>query len=883
MSGDLLEAAALGNLPEVQRLLPLAAPDDVRMAEYLARRNKQRNVQNYLKSLEEASICDAPVHIENKRLRTAANPSAPMYRLRFQLQYEPHLAGGKAHEYAAEYQPYLHVHLTHGLSRLDDDVSEGVLVVSPSMIQAQADGTHAVAVDLPFVPTRALQRQLAGDQKRLGSLPNTGIKSSMWTGTQSILKKTQLPASASIAVHAYAETATEDGKTCRTHAGTAYFLLSEVLSKDEQRADWQFTGKQPLVKGLTTISGARLHFSASGSALGAQPVSTRNAFDFAAPAVTSFMHIDDAGVNSVLTKTRNDMQAQIQDGLSLFVGDNPVVRRSDPSCLQGAFCPFFQTEVGLLSGSSFALLKARTSPAADYWETVCNIALARAGLSAERVLAGVAGQKSELAGDNSRAVLVPAYTAALKVMTSMFAVLPNNYVYEDDFVNANGETLMPKPSSTETDGTVQLVRPQGALAKAIPVQVTEEFQVPDVDGGGDCEDLAQAIHSQYYEFAEANLESVPRTATQQLLLEFQAIVQSNVYTPVLVLAAVTNKKQEVSVKEWDSSQPMWHTYAAFVPTSLFLNALSDGTTEGPHAGLRQRVLSSAYAKHYLSGAHEVHKELPVLIGEGTARSDPLPLPIASYYSPDQRAAAKERYSRVQAVQAKLMAATQGLPVNYTIPNYNLDDPDGAIARNDKDLSPFYKANSALYCSAFRDAGVLDFAFVQDQAATPVLSSDASHGLYFNQFAQPNWPASTRLVPYNPLSDEAAAITDDALAQLEPVPTAKRTAAAVATTSVPPELRPINATFGQRVTVETLTDTQSERDMPLPTSIITLSIRGEDATPDVLTKVTAAVTSVKDDCSAATVRTHYLADPPVPGDQTAVPPSVTHDIYVQVAL
>ena len=61
---------------------------------------------------------------------------------------------------------------------------------------------------------------------------------------------------------------------------------------------------------------------------------------------------------------------------------------------------------------------------------------------------------------------------------------------------------------------------------------------------------------------DATLAGGSRAAVRQLLRFYQQLARDNVYTPVMVLAAVTNKKLDTSVRPLSDEEALAHTYGA---------------------------------------------------------------------------------------------------------------------------------------------------------------------------------------------------------------------------------------------------------------------------------------------------------------------------------
>jgi len=222
-------------------------------------------------------------------------------------------------------------------------------------------------------------------------------------------------------------------------------------------------------------------------------------------------------------------------------------------------------------------------------------------------------------------------------------------------------------------------------------------------------------------------------------------------------------------------------------------------------------------------------------------------------------------------------------VSIEVPNRRIVDENGLIARDRADVSDFYKANSALYVSAFRDVGILDLAFAQKSEGT---ERELTHGLRFTRFSERTWNDDIRLVPYNAFTERQGALTDAVLSQLEPIPALRRddvVAGDIEKKGPPRPLLAIEALFPDsaepaRSTSVLLND--PERMPPPPTNIV-LSLRAEDITDESARQIVKAVAQTRSHFTSAHVHTRYLSDTPVRGDESALPPVILYDIELRL--
>jgi len=652
---------------------------------------------------------------------------------------------------------------------------------------------------------------------------------------------------------------------------------------------------------------------APASALSSSPV-IKGSSEPGAVLVTDVFHGDDR--NPVKAQqavaTAQWLAQQVDESLAVFFpSESAPLGRAKPEYMAHMHCPYYNTTAGLLWGSTYALRVPRAPPPAGYFTAALRAALLRNDAEAGHLLAAAKAQQA------APGKLLPGYTAVLATWASTLTVFANAMVYLDDFTNQGGRTYLARPDAgadhpgpdaakRSHTGRVRLlrrndvIRQTGAgdggrgndagrlLPRAHVIDIGEDYKIARLGQGDDCEGVAKEIYVQYWEFRRANFgddgpEQAHATADELALLQHMQthISRSNVYTPMMVLAGVTNKKLDTTVqRDMSVDEAMAHTYTALVPTGLLLDRLQDASDTDPRfAGDSEAIRGSKYATEFRQRQQGWHAGTSVLVCEGTARSSPLTQPTTAYYATAQEKAQAARAAAVRYnAQVRLM---QDLPldvVGLEILNRRIDDADGRIARDLDDASDFYKGNSAAYVSAFRDAGRLDLGFAMDDG-----NGGLTHGLHFNRFIASSWHPSVRLVPYNRLTAEHGAVADEVLAQLEPIPALRRDPAAAAAAKVPAELRAIEhlfpaATAAPASTASLLTNATA---MPLPPSTIVLSIRAEDLTDKTAASIVQAITKHRTLFTSATVAVHYLSDAPVPGDEASLPPVVQYDVSLRV--
>jgi len=755
----------------------------------------------------------------------------------------------------------------------------------------QTPTMREIVVDVPFNPAGAQYAKLDPEAVAF-SLP--GSRARRPFVPVDAQGRHTIPADATVSFNVYAETATHAGQLCRARAGEALMLVRDLLATtpstaDSVRAEWQTTGDVPLAKGFIDVRYAELvRHSAGGAAEIVQPDSVFVYAPIAAEA-TAFHEFDaTTEAQQAAADTAGELAERVNASLDVFYPrETAPLGVSVPGSLARMHCPYYNTSAGLLWGSNYTLHQPRATPPMHFFDKMLAATLLRNDADATHVLAAVKAQAV------APTVTLPSSRYVSKLFVEMLTVYANAMVYLDDFTNEGGRTYLaavdtsasPDASKRSHTQRMRLVRRTDATVasealKRDAVNVVEDYKDARLGHGDDCEGVAKEIYTAYWQFRRTPLAP----SSSPLLAHFHALARANVYVPALMLAAVTNKKLDTATHTLADEDALAHTYTAFLKTGTFLARLADAAATAPHAGLAARVRASKYAREYTPVGW--HAQLDdVLIGEGTARASAFVRPALTYYATDaERARTRRTATRRLAAQSALVAALPMNVVQIDVPNRRLDDADGALAADREDVSDFYKANSAAYVGAFRDAGVLDFAFAHAGAAT---ASGLTHGTRFTRFTEPAWTPTLRLVPYNALSERDGALADATLAQLEPMPAIRRDAAvaeAIEKIGAPASLKLVENLFSTSARAPgaaTALLLRTPAAMPdVPHSVV-VSVRAEDATDPVAHAIVAAVAGARHHFSAARVHTHFLSDVPVRGDETSLPPIVVHDIELQL--
>ena len=358
-------------------------------------------------------------------------------RVRLNVGYEPDLAGGRAHQYACEIRPALHVYFTHGLSR-------SVYVVPPSVLSSGRPGAE-VRFSLDLELDVAAYRSEMRSEANLWALP-CGAEGGLGA---------ELPADSYLAFVCYVETATENGgNTCRTNAGAASFLLRRSIFDDAgrvqtayvgERSVWQLTGETPLTKGFVRVH--RVEFIGGGAAA----IGTR----FAKQRETDVYHLDEQqqDLSDAFGRMRKRMDAWIDESMSVFFGDAAILGRSKPKALRRIHCPYYTTNFGISFGAAYTLRLPRSGPPHHYYVRILRMALIYNDTRAEVLLDVIRAQRE------STGQLHDGFRFSMKVYAEMLTMFSISMLYLSDFVNEGGETLAARRSSTD----------EGSLTRAVEV------------------------------------------------------------------------------------------------------------------------------------------------------------------------------------------------------------------------------------------------------------------------------------------------------------------------------------------------------------------------------------------------------------------------------
>jgi hypothetical protein len=434
--------------------------------------------------------------------------------------------------------------------------------------------------------------------------------------------------------------------------------------------------------------------------------------------------------------------------------DPPSLARSTQSWMRPVHCPRFQTPFLLVPGSAYVLPRPRRPQGLAFFRQCARIALRRCNVAADDVI--LLGDEIRKANLANPAVLPPALQAMLGGLSALLAtfltVYPNAKPYIEDFVRD----------------------PKAGPGPA--VDIAEDYKYVRGLGAGDCEDVDEESNLEFLQFcdlyraltgaltapgecgkdAETGFRSEEDCDEMRVLRTL--VVFARLFVPCSSLFVVTNKKLDPSVGSVRSagamsdSDVLAHTVFVLVPAAQFWDACPSDLI---------RRTSRFFRTEYVRRGWHTH--LQPIVCEGTSRMDSRVRPIADYLGGDAKLirAAVAILEQRRAVLHRLHTVDDALGREPFVTEAFQDahGPHGWPAKN-PDLSEFYKVAISLYTPTFVDTRVLDFAYVYEDTRT--------YGVYFNDVVTQS--PRLRILPYYRYTTREAALVDDVLLHLEPLPT-----------------------------------------------------------------------------------------------------------------
>jgi len=513
-------------------------------------------------------------------------------------------------------------------------------------------------------------------------------------------------ASTAVIVRAYATTWTKARQRCWSHAGTAVIELSELVRGGALRVNLVQNRDNDMGSSETheLLKGALVVRDVRVGAA-LRTLNTRNAFDIDADSRTA-------------ESAAGQLVGVINRGMSEFFGRGAVLRRPTIAALTPFHCPEFRTPRMPLPASAYALLAPTGATDVAYYEQLLDVALARSALTRDDVDALAAAP----AGSYRRAAL-----ASLAVRT--VTAFATSQCYLSDFLNRNVA---------------------GQRYRAELLEEDEDFKVCRLTGADDCEGCALEVHMHVRELVAAPDDAVARMSDE--LRAVRRLLAH--YVPTLALGCVTNAR--MTAAELDQSAALAHTFATLLPRALVLDWAPPALRDELVGALNDYTLDAA------------SRDLPVLIGEGTAPIDPAMRPVAAYYAANSAAlrralaAAAARRRLTELVSSELERAGAGAGA-ADIEVFGAPDRAAPGA----DFSNFYKYAVSFATPALGAARLYDWALVY--------ARDSETRRTFGVTANDLLDASERIgtVPFLEFSEHEARVCDAVLADQQPIPVLRR--------------------------------------------------------------------------------------------------------------
>jgi len=663
--------------------------------------------------------------------------TTPSFELRFEMLYTPEIAGGTGYR-CERYPLWVQIFTSHELRPRKP--------LTMSFPQPEYDRLAAVrSVSLPLT-TPASELDVYAPLRDAG-----GYASFAAVGRR--FEPGRASRSSSLIFNAYATTVAEDGNVVPTRVGTVRVSMRQLLEMlrrpGEQRSfavvqntanppeEKRVEGRGPrrpdgaLRKGVITVRHARL-YNASGS----------------------HASVDDFERSVILpSQPQIDNETDEQRGAIAEVMRDLVVRsltaftsRNGPALLPTPTKPFLahfhcpEWRMSYLFTPAFAYLAYRShlpSARSFYTEAVrhslrrCHLRAEEAIDYGERLLAdGAIGQREH------------AFTRLLVMTITIYA---NSMPYLDDFTNEN---VASAPYSEDR------------------IELTEDFKSARICGGDDCEGTG---HEPLLEACELLERLEPRggegSAYDDLLDVMVRVLRC--YVVCLSLHAVTNKKAvpAAHLDVADDSVPA-HTICVLIPYAQFERWTADDIGE-------RRLRATRFYRQRAAAIEHAPARLPLLIVDGTARSDPTMLPLSEHFSADERArgvygrALRHLHDKCLFVdEARKRCAGTRLTIELFASEPELTE---AHRNNSADVSDFYKYTVKMQTLATAELGLCDFAAVMrpTHGGRGAGAQRGTYGAYFNQVLLQS--DKVALVPYLHITPAQMAAIDMLLASEEFVP------------------------------------------------------------------------------------------------------------------
>jgi hypothetical protein len=352
--------------------------------------------------------------------------------------------------------------------------------------------------------------------------------------------------------------------------------------------------------------------------------------------------------------------------------------------------------------------------------------------------------------------------AFLCFISRLVTLFATSMCYLDDFVNSNKA---------------------GSPISEANIEITEDMKSPRVTRADDCEGTALEAFMECVELIEriARLSSPSSSSPEDRLLA-QVSSTLPLYVPCMSLFAVTNKKAVPAsalgaMAAGGGDEVPAHTIALLIPYHQFERWVADSFS-------RERLRGTKFYRARAAALEQCERagcKLPLLLLDGTARSDPEMLPVSEYFSANEKAdgtfgrALNDLHDRLLLTDRVLDGIKNTrLSTELFVSEAQLTDEH---KKNKRDVSDFYKLTVKVQTLATAEFGQCDFAAVYRKPP----ATKCTYGVFFNDFALLS--DNVGLTPYLTVKPLDMAKIDMLLAGEEFVPPLAATPSAVSTLDV----------------------------------------------------------------------------------------------------
>jgi hypothetical protein len=659
--------------------------------------------------------------------------------IQFDLLYEPNVAGGFG--YRCEKVPlWLQIFASHEFRPY-----------APTTLQYTSSEPTKRSVFLPLQAAEHESQVYAPLRDAGGYESFTAVGRKFVPGRAS--------RSSCIVFNAYATTYTEDNNPVTTRVGAAAMTMPSLLqaahsgyplklrllqstknsSAKIARATGWIAKPEPVGKGYLTISNICIQD---------KNLARMTAEQFERDVLLPSQPLDLETEKQIATVSVRFRELIIDSMAAFATLNGRVPKLATPTLpfLMHFHCP--EWRLRCLSVPAFAYLAYRShAPSAlSFFLQAQDVALRRSQLTVQQAL-----EFGRLITEKNSARFGQRENAFLLFVSRLVTLLANAMAYLDDFVNTNVE---------ET------------IASEANIEIVEDMKSARVTRADDCEGTALEALLECIDMVERM--SVTNSSPEYLLLKQVAAVLS-LYVPCLSLFVVTNKKavpaKALGAKGEDVPA---HTISLLIPYHRFEKWVSAHISkEKLRATKFYRMRATALEQWAAQD-----KELPLLLLDGTARSDPEMLPLSEYFNAAEKTdgvferAKQDLLDRI-VLTDKILEFTKDTRLSTEL--FSSEEELTDKHKIDKsDVSDFYKLTVKVQTLATVELGMCDFTTVYLHPP----AERSSWGVFFNDFVRLS--DDVGLVPYLHAEPIDMAKIDMVLAAEEFVPPLATTSSAVST-------------------------------------------------------------------------------------------------------